>query len=117
MVESVTQVSALDLKQRLDGGESLAILDVREDDERRYASIPVPDGIVDVQIPLGEVQERLEEIRAAANGRSLIVYCHHGQRSMVAATWLARQGVGPVENLDGGIDAWSTRVDRTVPRY
>jgi rhodanese-related sulfurtransferase len=115
--ETVGFCNALELKQRLDQGDYLTVLDVREDDERAYASIPVPASLVDLHVPLGEVRDRLEEIRAAAEGRLLVVYCHHGQRSMVAATWLARQGLGDLMNLEGGIDAWSTGVDSKVGRY
>jgi rhodanese-related sulfurtransferase len=111
------QVEALKLKERIDQGETLTLLDVREDDERDYAAIAVPAALVDLHVRLGEVRERLDEIREAATSRSLVVYCHHGQRSMVAATWLARQGLEGVMNLEGGIDAWSLRVDPKVRRY
>ena len=117
MAEAVGIVSAVELKQRLDRGDTLAVLDVREDHERVYASIPLPTGVLDLHVPLGDVATRFEEIEQASQGRTLVVYCHHGQRSMVAATWLGRRGVGDVINLDGGIDAWSTRVDRVIRRY
>lgn len=117
MAATVGLVSALDLKQRLDRGDTLAVLDVREDHERAHAAIPLPKGILDLHVPLGEVARRFEEIETAAQGRPLVVYCHHGQRSMVAATWLAGRGIGEAINLEGGIDAWSTRVDRAVRRY
>jgi rhodanese-related sulfurtransferase len=113
----VAEVSAPELKLRLDRGDPLTVLDVREDHERDIAAIPLPSGVVDLHVPLGEVARRFEEIEQAAEARPLVVYCHHGQRSMVAATWLARRGIGEVINLEGGIDAWSTRVDRGVRRY
>lgn len=113
----VAELSAPGLRARIDAGDPLTVLDVREDHERAYAAIALAGGVVDLHIPLGEVSERFEEIREAAGGRSLVVYCHHGQRSMVAATWLARRGLGDVLNLDGGIDAWSKRVDPAVRRY
>jgi rhodanese-related sulfurtransferase len=117
VADLVGEISALELKQRLDRGDLLAVLDVREDHERAHASIPLPQGTVDLHVPLGEVARRFEEIEAAGQGRPLVVYCHHGQRSMVAATWLARRGIGDLINLDGGIDAWSRRVDRAIRRY
>lgn len=117
MDESVLLLGVMDLKNRLDQRENLAVLDVREEDERAYAAIPLAEGVVDLHVPLGEITGRFEEIREAAVGRSLVVYCHHGQRSMVAATWLARRGLGDVSNLEGGIDAWSSRVDPAVRRY
>jgi rhodanese-related sulfurtransferase len=116
-VPEVAELTAQELKERLDRGEALTVLDVREDDERLYAAIPLPGGVVDLHVPLGEVTARFDEVRDAAEGRSLVVYCHHGQRSMVVATWLARRGILEVHNLEGGIDAWSTRVDAKVRRY
>jgi rhodanese-related sulfurtransferase len=115
--ESVGLVSPIELKQRLDRGELLALLDVREEDERMYASLSLPEGAIDLHVPLGEVARRFEEIEVSTQGRPLVVYCHLGSRSMVAASWLVRRGIGEVINLEGGIDAWSTRVDREVPRY
>ena len=105
------------LSARLDRGEPLAVLDVREDDERAYAALVLPPTAVDLHIPLGQVSSRFEEIAGAASGRSLVVYCHHGMRSMAAATWLLGRGILDVQNLEGGIDAWSRRVDPSVARY
>jgi rhodanese-related sulfurtransferase len=117
MAGAVLLLSAVEFKERLDRGDELAVLDVREDDERMYAAIPLPEGVVDLHIPLGDIASRLEEIEEGIKGLPLLIYCHHGQRSMVAATWLARRGLGEILNLEGGIDAWSTRVDRGVRRY
>jgi rhodanese-related sulfurtransferase len=117
MAGAIGLLSAVELKQRFDRGDELAVLDVREAHERLCAVIPLPAGVVDLHIPLGEVAIRLEEIEVAIEGLPLVIYCHHGQRSMVAARWLARRGLGEIMNLEGGIDAWSTRVDRGVRRY
>jgi rhodanese-related sulfurtransferase len=105
------------LRTSLDRGAPLAVLDVREDDEREYAAILLPPTAVDLHIPLGQVSSRFVEISGAASGRTLVVYCHHGVRSMVAATWLLGRGIPDVQNLEGGIDAWSRRVDPAVARY
>ena len=113
----VGELTAQDLKARLDRGDPLTVVDVREDDERLYAAIALPEGVVDLHVPMGDVARRFDEIREASGGRPLVVYCHHGQRSMVAATWLARRGLEDVHNLEGGIDAWSRRVDPEVRRY
>ena len=114
----VSELHVQSLQARLTGGEPLVLLDVREDHERDHARIAVPDsGVVDLHVPLGQIPARLDEIVDRARGLPLVVYCHHGQRSMAAATWLQRQGIGDVHNLDGGIDAWSIRVDRAVRRY
>ncbi len=115
--DDVRSMSAADLKRRLDLGERLVVLDVRQDDERAFCSIAMPDDARDLHVPLGDVQARLDPIRRAASSGPLVVYCHHGVRSLAAARWLAAQGVGDVHNLEGGIDAWSTGVDPNLPRY
>jgi monothiol glutaredoxin len=114
---SVGELSASSLRVRLDRGELLTVLDVREDHERQYAAILLPPTAVDLHVALGQVSSRIDEIAGAASGRTLVVYCHHGMRSMVAATWLLARGIRDVHNLEGGIDAWSRRVDPSIPRY
>ena len=114
--ERVATLTPDELKMRLERGDPITVLDVREDDERNYSVIPLPGTARDLHIPMGEVVARLDDVRAAA-GADLVVYCHHGVRSMTVANWLARQGVPGVHNLTGGIDAWSVRVDPRVPRY
>ena len=66
---------------------------------------------------MNRVPARLEDLRKSSESSPLVVYCHHGVRSMVVANWLVARGVKGVHNLDGGIDAWSTQVDRDLPRY
>ncbi len=112
-----SRVSVRHLAERLAHGEPLVILDVRRSDERAHCAIAVPEAATDLFVPMDEVSDRLEEIRAAASQKSLVVYCHHGVRSLMVAGWLASQGIPGVLNLDGGIDAWSNEVDRSVARY
>jgi rhodanese-related sulfurtransferase len=113
----VDALTAVQLKERLDRGEPLTVLDVREDDERAACAIPLPPTARDLHIPMHDVSERLEDVRRAVGPDPLVVYCHHGVRSLSVARWLARQGLGGVSNLTGGIDAWSTEVDPGVRRY
>lgn len=105
------------LHSLLSAGKSLTVLDVREPFERAYCAIDVPDSARDLFVPMGQVQARIVEIHAALNGEPLVVYCHHGVRSLAVANWLAAQGCAGVFNLDGGIDAWSILVDPETPRY
>lgn len=105
------------LQSRMASGEPIALLDVREPFERDLASIAVRAGVVALAIPMGEIPARIDDVARVADERSIVVYCHHGQRSMVVARWLAARGVGGLLNLDGGIDAWSTGVDPSTPRY
>jgi rhodanese-related sulfurtransferase len=116
-VENPTELGARAIRDQLDAGASLVLLDVREPAERSFAAIPAPEGVVDLFVPMREVSARLDAIREALEHGPLVVYCHHGVRSMAVARWLAEQGLGPIVNLAGGIDAWSIEVDPSVPRY
>lgn len=112
----IPQLSPSELKRRLDAGEPLAVLDVREVREHDWCALRLPPSAADLHVPMRQVPARMEEIQAAASG-TLVVYCHHGVRSLAVAHWLADRGIAGVVNLDGGIDAWSAQVDPTVPRY
>ncbi|MCP5266375.1 MAG: sulfurtransferase [Burkholderiaceae bacterium] len=85
------------------------LLDVREPWEFETCRIPGS-----VHIPMREVPARYHEIDP---GRTVVVVCHHGVRSMQVAMFLAYQGFEQVVNLHGGIDAWSRQVDASVPTY
>lgn len=63
---------------------------------------------------MGEVPGRLGELDP---GRETVVICHHGSRSAMVARFLSRSGFGDVLNLDGGLDAYSSQADPSVPRY
>jgi rhodanese-related sulfurtransferase len=86
------------------------LLDVRQPEENAFCHLPGS-----VLIPLGELMGRVQEIDP---GESLVVvYCHHGVRSMSGAAILAHAGITNVASLAGGIDRWSQVVDPSVPRY
>ncbi len=108
---AVPEVSALVLKQRIDAGSELLLIDVREPFEAEIASIPRAR-----LIPLGELPERLAELEAW-RGRQVVVHCRTGGRSRSACELLLSNGFSAVENLAGGIEAWSVDVDPDVPRY
>ena len=108
-------ILASELGTLLEKGDVLALLDVREPDEREFCAIAVPLGIPDLHVPMSVLVDHLDRIRALKV--PIVVYCHHGVRSRMAAQWLATQGVGRLLNLEGGIDAWSLRVAPEVPRY
>lgn len=105
----IPNISAEEAKAMLEGG-GIVLLDVREDREVAYCRI---DG--SVHIPLGKVREAaLEKLDPNSD---IVVYCHHGARSMMAAGILKSLGFDRVSNLDGGIEAWAVEVDPSVPRY
>ena len=84
-------------------------LDVRTMGEYETASIGNTQNI-----PMHEIADRIEEL---PRDRHIVVICHHGIRSMRVALYLRHSGFTVVSNLAGGIDAWSTDVDASVPRY
>ena len=102
-------ITPLELKQRLDQGESIALVDVREPWEHSLAKIEGSR-----LIPLGTLPQSLDQLDRQAE---IIAYCHHGMRSADAVGFLLQQGFTKVRNLIGGIDAWSIQVDQSVPRY
>jgi rhodanese-related sulfurtransferase len=112
---SLSSIHASELKVEFDAGVEIVLLDVREDDERKYCAIPAPSGVLDLHIPMRQIPSRVDEL-ATVGGR-VVVYCHHGVRSMVVARWLAGRGVGCLLNLEGGIDAWAAEVEPGMPRY
>lgn len=89
-----------------------ALIDVREPHEYMLAHIEGAE-----LIPMHTVPHRLHELEAAADEKLLIVYCHHGVRSLSVVEWLRRQGVEQCVSLIGGIDLWSRQIDPAVPRY
>jgi rhodanese-related sulfurtransferase len=102
-------ISPKELKTRLDKGDTLVLLDVREDWEYSLAKI---DG--SILVPLGTLPQSLPRLNRESE---IIAICHHGMRSADATNFLLQQGFSNVKNLVGGIDAWSTQVDGAVPRY
>jgi rhodanese-related sulfurtransferase len=106
---AVTQLSALELKTRLQNEPQLFLLDVRESNEFDYASIANS-----VLIPLNQLPQRLHELNPQ---QEIVVICHHGMRSLQACNYLVNSGFEQVVNLTGGIHAWSCDCDHSVPKY
>ena len=102
-------ISPKELKIRLDKGDKLVLVDVRE--EWEYSLAKLGGSIL---IPLGTLPQSLAQLNRESE---IIAICHHGMRSADATNFLVQQGFPNVKNLVGGIDAWSTQVDGTVPRY
>ena len=95
--------------EMVEAGEELILLDVREDWEWEKAHL---DGAF--HIPLDELADRLEDLDRQSE---IIVYCHHGERSIDGCLILWEAGFRKVRSLTGGIEAWSELVDPGVPRY
>lgn len=103
------QATPTEIKRRLDAGEELLIVDVREWDEYDIAHIEPAE----LQ-PMSEIQSWWPEL---PRDREIVFMCHHGTRSAQVCMALARAGFEQLTNMTGGIDGWSREVDPSVPRY
>ncbi len=106
------EITASEVSQRLAAGEKLHLIDVREPNEFAICKI---DGAE--LIPMRQVPGELQSLEAKADEGPLMVFCHHGVRSLNVVNWLRQQGVEACQSIAGGIDAWSLTVDSSVPRY
>jgi adenylyltransferase/sulfurtransferase len=109
MASSSTDISPVELKQRLDRGEKLRIIDVREPNEYQINRIPGSE-----LIPLGEIPRRYAELDPE---EELVMQCKMGGRSAKAADFLRSVGFKHVLNLQGGILEWIDKVDPSQPKY
>ena len=100
------------LQSQREHGEPV-VLDVREPHELQMASVAA-DGFSLVTIPMGVIPPRLNELNPQ---QPIACLCHHGARSMQVAHFLQSHGFAHVANIVGGINAWSTELDPSVPRY
>jgi adenylyltransferase/sulfurtransferase len=106
---SMAEITAQELKRRLDSGEDLFILDVRNPPEFQICRIPGS-----TLLPLPELPQRLGELD---RNREMVVHCKSGMRSAKAIAFLSQQGFAKLTNLQGGILAWAEQVDPGMPRY
>ena len=106
------EISAAEVKRRMDAGETLHLIDVREPNEFAIAKIEGGD-----LIPMRQIPAELQRLEERADEAPLIVFCHHGVRSMNVVNWLRNQGLENCQSMTGGIDAWSLSIDPSVPRY
>jgi rhodanese-related sulfurtransferase len=104
------EITPEDVKNLSDHKERFTLVDVREPWEYETARI---EGAK--LIPMGEVSSRAHQELDPDD--YIVVYCHHGVRSMNVTAWLRQQGFEKSQSMAGGIDAWSRRVDGKVPMY
>jgi adenylyltransferase/sulfurtransferase len=104
----VPEIQVEELKRRLDAGEDVFVLDVREPHEYQICNI---NGHL---IPLGDLPKRVHELDSS---REIVAHCRSGVRSAKAVTFLQQAGFKKVHNLAGGILAWADRVDPKMPKY
>src|SRR5438132_1768497 len=108
VTSNVTEMQVEEPKQKLDAGEDIFVLDVREPHEYQICNI---GGHL---IPLGDLPKRVHELDSS---REIVAHCRSGVRSAKAVDFLRQTGFRKVRNLAGGILAWSDKVDPTVPKY
>jgi len=104
----VPEMQVEELKRRLDAGEDIFVLDVREPHEYQICNI---GGHL---IPLGDLPKRVNELDSS---REIVAHCKMGGRSAKAVQFLRQAGFDKVHNLTGGITAWADRVDPKMPKY
>jgi rhodanese-related sulfurtransferase len=103
------EITPADMKARIERGENLVLIDVREQWEHDLCRI---EGAK--LVPLGSLAASLNTLPVV---EEVICYCHHGMRSLDAAAWLRFQGFAKAKSLAGGIERWSVEIDPKVPRY
>ncbi|MDR1247142.1 MAG: hypothetical protein LBK57_08970 [Clostridiales Family XIII bacterium] len=108
--ETIDVITALELKARLDAGESIQIIDIREPHERAFAKFSNAK-----VMPLGQLTRRIDEFDRS---RDAVFLCKAGQRSVFAICALRKAGyTGRLLNLKGGMNAWARDVDPSLPQY
>jgi rhodanese-related sulfurtransferase len=103
------ELTPREVRERLTSQKEILFVDVREKWEYETARI---EG--SILIPLREIPGNLGRLHG---GREIVLFCHHGIRSLDAAAWLREQGVEGAWSMAGGIDRWSVEIDARVPRY
>ncbi len=97
---------------RLMNGDQALLIDIREPEEFATARI---DGAR--LIPMQAVPAELQKLEGWADEATLLVFCHHGVRSLQVVSWLREHGIENCYSVAGGIDRWSREIDSNVPRY
>jgi sulfur-carrier protein adenylyltransferase/sulfurtransferase len=102
------EISVSELKKRIDSNDPIQVIDIRESNEYEYCNIGAQ------HIPMGEIMMNLDKI---SRDKDVIIHCKSGGRSSAMVQALEVRGYNNVINLTGGILAWSTEIDPTVPKY
>ena len=109
MQSTLPEISPQELKEKLGDNESILLLDVREPSE--YDIVHLEDARL---IPLNTLPQHIDSL---PSDQEIVVYCHHGQRSLYAVAYLQQNGFTDAKNLIGGIDQWAAEIDSTLRRY
>jgi rhodanese-related sulfurtransferase len=103
------EITVLELKSKMDGGEDFQLIDVREENEREFANIGGE------HIPMGSIAEKIDMI---SKDKEVVIYCRSGSRSGQVVNFLEmNHGIEKLYNLKGGILAWSDEIDTSIKKY
>lgn len=102
-------ISSQELKSRLEKGEKILFLDVRQQEEHDYAKI-----LGSFLLPLQDLPQKYDTL---SRDKLIVTYCHHGMRSMNAARFLSQKGFKNIKSLEGGIHLWACLIDKSIPTY
>jgi len=108
---AIPEITPTELKERLDAGQPLVLVDVREGWERDIADLPKAG---QHRIPVGEFVDRIGELEP---DETVVLYCRSGARSAWAARQLLDRGYASVLNLEGGVLGWRDQVDSSLKAY
>jgi rhodanese-related sulfurtransferase len=104
------EITPAEVKAKLDSGAAVRMIDVREPEEHRICRI---EGAR--LIPMRSIPQHLQELDS--DDGAIVVFCHHGVRSLSVVDWLRRQNVENCRSMAGGIDRWTLEIDPGIPRY
>ncbi len=108
-IPSLPEISPQELRQKLDENRAVFLLDIREQSEYDFVHL---EGVR--LVPLNTLPQHLGSI---PSDKEIVVYCHHGQRSLYVTAYLHQNGYTDVKNLTSGIDQWAAEIDPTLKRY
>lgn len=109
-IPETLEIDPQEAQRRLNSGAVL--IDVREPEE--YATARIDGARL---IPMQEIPVEIQKLEALASEGELLLFCHHGVRSLQAAQWLREHGIANCLSVTGGIDRWSREIDSKIPRY
>lgn len=105
------EITCQEVHEKRSRGESFLLLDCREQDE--FDLVHIEGARL---VPMSELADRVSELESHRS-EEIVVYCHHGGRSLRVTRWLQGQGYADVKSMAGGIDEWATLIEPTLPRY
>ena len=106
------EISVVEVKARLETDAKIVLIDVREPHEHRITRIEGAE-----LIPMNTIPQLLDDLETTAEAGVLVVFCHHGVRSLNVVSWLRGQGLDSCQSMSGGIEAWSRQIDPSIARY